>query len=826
MYIRYTKPKIGAPGTRRGNPKMNETDRLKRENEELRERLTRLSEASLRINESLEIDAVLQGVLDAARSLTDARYGVMTLHDDVGQVQNFLASGMSPEQKLQLWDLPSASRIYESLGSIIGPVRHPNLLEMLREAGLSELSFPLPVGSSISFLASPVLHRKQRVGNIYLAEKLSQPEFTREDEETLVMFASQAALVIGNALRYRDEQRTRADLETLVNTSPVGVAVFDAKTGAPVLFNRESLRIVEPLREPNQSPEELLEMVTCVRADGREVSLNDFPMAEVLRVAETVRAEEMVLKVPDGRKVTVLVNATPIRSAEGEVESFVATLQDMAPLEEQERLRAEFLGTVSHELRTPLATIKGSTTTLLSESADLDPAVVTQFHRIMDSQVDHMQELIGEQLDVARIETGSLSVSFAPVELAEILDEAKNRFLDEWDRNSRLRVDFAPELPPVMADRRRLAQVLGNLLSNAARYSPPASQITVSALLEGVHVAVSVSDQGKGLPSELMPHLFRKFSRSDRDIAGGDLAGSGLGLAICKGIVEAHGGRIRAESEGPGMGATFTFTVPAAERERGTAPVAPAVSPISSRVRPRNRLRILAVDDDPQALRYVRDAISKAGYAPIVTGDPADVPRLMEEERPHLVLLDLMLPGCDGIELMNRILAKADVPVIFVSVYGQDDVVARAFDMGASDYVVKPFSPTELAARIRAALRRRAEPEVPEPAEPYRFGELAIDYAQRRVWLQERDLELTPTEYSLLYELSVHAGRVLTHDHLLQRVWGPERMGEPWLVREVVKRLRGKLGDAADRPTYIFTEPRVGYRMSGGVGDGREFDGS
>ncbi len=805
---------------------MDETDRLKRENEALRERLTRLSEASLRINESLDFDTVLQGVLDAARSLTDARYGVMTLHDEDGRVQNFLASGMSPEQTLQVWDIPVASRIYEILGNIDGPVRHPDLLELMREAGLSELSFPLPVGPTISFLASPVLHRNQRVGNIYVAEKLSQPEFTQEDEETLVMFASQAALVIGNAFRYRDEQRARADLETLVNTSPVGVAVFDAKTGAPVSFNRESLRIVESLLEPGQSPEELLEVVTFERADGREVSLRDFPIAEVLRAGETVRAEQIVLRVPDGPKVTTLINATPIHSAEGEVVSFVVTLQDMSPLEEQERLRAEFLGMVSHELRTPLATIKGSTTTLLSESSDLDPAVVTQFHRIMDSQVDHMQDLIGELLDVARIETGSLSVSLSPVEVVEILDEAKNRFLDEWDRSNRIRVDFSPDLPPVMADRRRLAQVLGNLLSNAARYSPTGSPITVSAVREGVHVAVSVSDQGRGIPSELLPHLFRKFSRTDRDNTGSDFAGSGLGLSICKGIVEAHGGRIRAESEGPGLGAKFTFTVPSSERETGAARLASIVSSANVRVPRRNRLRILAVDDEPQALRYVRDAISKAGYAPIVTGDPGDVLRLVEEERPHLVLLDMMLPGSDGIELMNRILGKADVPVIFVSVYGQDELVARAFDMGASDYVVKPFSPTELAARIRAALRRRAVPDVVEPAEPFRFGELAIDYAQRRVRLAGRAVELTPTEYDLLYELSVRAGRVLTHDHLLQRVWGPERMGEPWLVREVVKRLRGKLGDAADHPTYIFTEPRVGYRMSSGVGDGSESDDS
>ena len=244
----------------------------------------------------------------------------------------------------------------------------------------------------------------------------------------------------------------------------------------------------------------------------------------------------------------------------------------------------------------------------------------------------------------------------------------------------------------------------------------------------------------------------------------------------------------------------------------------PAPSSVGSRSAVRGQARILAVDDDPQALRYVRDAISKAGYLPIVTDDPEDVPRLMEEVKPHLVLLDLMLPGSDGMDLMRDILETADVPVIFLSVYGQEEVVARAFDMGAADYVVKPFSPTELAARIRAALRKRASPGWADPPGPYLLGNLSIDYGERRVTVAGRPVGVTATEYELLYQLSVAAGRVLTHDQLLQAVWGPERTGEPWLVRNVVKRLRRKLRDDADNPaynpTYIFTEPRVGYRMA------------
>ena len=800
---------------------MDQPDERDREIAALRDRLSRLSEASLRINESLDFDTVLQGVLDSARSLTDARYGVITLLDVSGGIQDFLSSGMTAEEAGQLWDLPDGMRLFEYLNGISEPLRLPDLLGHIRSLGLPELRPPLPVGPAVSFLAAPVLHRDERVGNVYLAEKESREEFTREDEETLVMFASQAALVIANARRHRDEQRARADLETLINTSPVGVVVFDARTGAPVSVNRETRRIVEGLRTPDQPPEQLLEVLTVRRADGREISLLELPLSRALNTGETVRAEEIVLRVPDGRSVTALLNATPILSDEGEVDSYVVTLQDMTPLEELERLRAEFLAMVSHELRTPLTSIKGSVTTLLEAASELDPAEMTQFFRIIRDQSDQMRYLIGDLLDVARIETGALSVAPGPADVADMVDEAGNRFLSGGGRDN-IHVDLAPDLPPVMADRRRIVQVLGNLLSNAAGYSPEWSPIRVTAVLEGVHVAVSVADEGRGVPAGLLPHLFRKFSRLDGGERGSGIEGSGLGLAICKGIVEAHGGRIWAESDGPGLGARFTFTIPAVDGEGVGDTAQPAPLSARSRRAAREQVRILAVDDDPQALRYVRDALARAGYAPIVTGDPEEALRLMVEEKPHLALLDLMLPGSDGIELMRSILKTADVPVIFLSVYGQEDVVARAFDMGAADYVVKPFSPTELAARIRAALRRRAGPYGPEPTGPYLLGDLTVNYAERRVTVAGSQVQLTPIEYALLYELSVNIGRVLTHDQLLQRVWGPERTGEPGLVRNVVKRLRRKLGDDADNPTYIFTEPRVGYRMANAEGQRRE----
>ena len=157
--------------------------------------------------------------------------------------------------------------------------------------------------------------------------------------------------------------------------------------------------------------EQLLNVITFRRADGSEIALDEFPLVQVLSTSETVRAEEIVIQVPDGRSVTTVVNATPIRSRDGELESVVVTLQDMAPLEELGRLRADLLGTVSHELRVPLTSIRGSATTLLDTSSDLDLAELRQFLQIIVEQADHMRELIGNLLDVARIATGTLPVN-------------------------------------------------------------------------------------------------------------------------------------------------------------------------------------------------------------------------------------------------------------------------------------------------------------------------------------------------------------------------------------------------------------------------------
>ena len=755
------------------------------------DRASRLSAAILRISASLDLPTVLEEVVESARALTGACTGVITTIDARGRVEDFVVSGLAPEERRKMAEWPDGERLFAHLRDLPAPLRVADVQDYLRSLGLS----PNPWGSK-TMQGTPMHRGGEHLGSFFLADKEDGGAFTDADEEILVLFASQAAAAIANARIHRDVERARADLAAVIETSPVGVVVFDAATGHPLSFNREARRIVEALRTPGRPPEQLLEVITARHADGREVSLEQLPLSRQLGHAEPLRAVEVELSVPDGRSVRVLVNVTPIRSEEEGIVSVVVTMQDLAPLDELERQRAEFLGLVSHELRTPLTSIKGSASTVLDAEPLPSQAEMVQFFRIIGAQADHMRGLIADLLDAGSIEAGTLTVQPDPSHVAALVDRARNTFVSGGGRQPVL-IDLPPDLPPAMADRERIVQVLNNLLANAARHSPPNAPIRVGAAREGAHVAITVADEGRGIPPDRMAHLFRKRVSPTE--------GAGLGLAISKGLVEAHGGRIRAESGGRGQGARFTFTLPAAAED------APEASMRGGPLRPpgegREKTRILVVDDDPQTLRYVRDILSDTGYAPVATGEPGEIAAIIRAEKPRLVLLDLILPGRDGIQLMREVPELSDLPVIFISAYGRDETIARALESGAADYIVKPFSPTELAARVQAALRAHARPET------FVHGDLAVDHDLGRASVAGAEVRLTATEFEVLRVLSAAGGRIVTTETLLRQVWGRRAADDTDRVRTAVKKLRRKLGDSAADPKYIFNEHGVGYRI-------------
>ena len=226
-------------------------------------------------------------------------------------------------------------------------------------------------------------------------------------------------------------------------------------------------------------------------------------------------------------------------------------------------------------------------------------------------------------------------------------------------------------------------------------------------------------------------------------------------------------------------------------------------------------MRILVVDDEPDVVESVRLGFTLQWREVDVLGASGGEAALdvVERDHPDIVLLDVGLPDVDGFEVLRRIREFSDVPVVMLT--ARDDAMdkVKGLELGADDYVTKPFNHLELMARVKAVLRRMAMPAPSSRAPSFRSGELEVDFAQQEARLRGERMDLTPTEYKLLYHLVRNAGHVLQHGTLLAKVWGREYVDEVDYIRVYVRRLRDKLGDDPDSPRYIRTERGLGYRF-------------
>jgi len=225
------------------------------------------------------------------------------------------------------------------------------------------------------------------------------------------------------------------------------------------------------------------------------------------------------------------------------------------------------------------------------------------------------------------------------------------------------------------------------------------------------------------------------------------------------------------------------------------------------------KVLILVVDDDIRMLRMMKRMLELESFQVLTANGGDEALKIFEKEAPSLVLLDIMMPDMDGYTVCRRIREFSQVPIIMVTAKGEDKEKVEGLDIGADDYVTKPFSASELAARVRAVLRRISNQDRPQEA-IFHYRDLIIDFTSRRVMVNNQELKLTSTEYKLLSYICLNAGRVVTPDQLLDKVWGEEYIGAPHLLQVNIARLRKKLGDSAMKPNYILTRPGIGYIMS------------
>ena len=224
--------------------------------------------------------------------------------------------------------------------------------------------------------------------------------------------------------------------------------------------------------------------------------------------------------------------------------------------------------------------------------------------------------------------------------------------------------------------------------------------------------------------------------------------------------------------------------------------------------------RILVIDDDANLARLLRESLEGAGYHVITVTNGLEGIKELYASRPDLVILDVMMPRMDGWETLKRVREMSDVPVIMLTARDAESDRLHGFELGVDDYVTKPFSLAELNARVRAVLARAARAQSDGTLPPVTVGDLVVDFASRRAVKGAEVLQLTPTEYRLLAALAEHAGRTLSHEQLLERVWGPEYVDEPGYIKRYIWYLRQKVEDDPANPRYVETVRGFGYRLA------------
>jgi PAS domain S-box-containing protein len=387
------------------------------------------------------------------------------------------------------------------------------------------------------------------------------------------------------------------------------------------------------------------------------------------------------------------------------------------------RSKDEFLAVVSHELRTPLNAILGWSK-LLSRS-DFDERRRAAAIETVERNAVAMAQLIEDLLDMSRVVSGKLRLNVQRAVLAQMVEVAVESVrLSASAKGVALRLDFDPTAPDMVGDPTRLQQIIWNLLSNAVKFTPKGGEITVELRHVESHLEVTVTDTGRGIEAEFLPHVFDAF-RQGQSSTTTSRGGLGLGLAITKQLVELHGGRIEARSDGPGRGATFTVGFPVLPTSVADAPppsLAPESAPPVADLAQLEGLRVLVVDDDDDARVLLTSILEGYGCRVRSASNVTDALDLFAKKTPDVLISDVAMPGGDGYELIRRVRALSreeggDVPAAAITAYARPEDRSRLLNAGFSIHLPKPVDPAEVLAVVSTLTRfthRRETPVTPE----------------------------------------------------------------------------------------------------------------
>ncbi len=554
------------------------------------------------------------------------------------------------------------------------------------------------------------------------------------------------------------------------------------------------------------------------KSDSKEIILKLFE--EAVR-HDTTFTREVELIYADGRS-TVVMPSTNMIKRDGQVEGILVLMKDITErkrseeklaelyklerdlrqqIEAEMNRRVDFSRTLAHELKTPLTPVLASIDSLLSELHD---DRLQNLARSISRGANNLNRRINELLDLEKGEIGMLELDSEPTDLLSILRDAIDSILPmAISRGQSLHMDAPLSLPAIQADESRIQQVLLNLLSNAIRFTPPNGKITVKARESKGSVIVEVKDTGPGMSKTQLAQVFEPYRRlsGDRVHSGG----LGLGLALCRTLVELHGGEIWVHSH-PGKGATFSFSLPVTHTITQSAKSVPS----------QKLWKILMIEDDPEIVDAVELAFQRDW--PEVEWLSAPTGRkgleLLESENPDIVVLDLGLPDMDGLEILRSIRLFSPVPVVVLSVRQEESAVTRALELGANDYITKPFRKMELLSRLKVQLRGSISTDAETPI---MCGVLRLDPATFQLKHGNRDINLTIIEGRIMRQLMLNAGNVVTYSRLTEAIWGGDTEDTPDAIRSLrvhIRCLRRKVETDPGKPKLIRTKSGVGYWLA------------
>ncbi len=410
---------------------------------------------------------------------------------------------------------------------------------------------------------------------------------------------------------------------------------------------------------------------------------------------------EYRLRGRDGQYRWVLARAVPVRDAEGRVARWFGTATDVHDLKQTQealretaRLKDEFLAMLSHELRNPLAPITNSLYVL--ERVEPGGEQARRAHEVIGRQTAHLSKLVNELLDATRLTRHRIELHREPLDLNVVVGRAVEDHRNLFE-HSGVSLDFvpAPRPVPVSGDATRLAQVVGNLLHNAVKYTASGGHASVRVSVEPEAATIRVLDDGAGIAPEMLPHLFEPFVQAGQNLDRGR-GGLGLGLALVRGLVDLHGGSVAARSEGLGKGSEFAVRLPLAA---AAAPV--PEPPRASRTGPSRR--VLVVEDNPDAASSLREALCLWGHEVAVAQEGAKAIECAHRFRPEFILCDIGLPGMDGYAVARAVRADEtlkDTRLIALTGYALPDDLKKAAEAGFEAHLAKPPKLEELSALL------------------------------------------------------------------------------------------------------------------------------